>query len=218
MAQGDASVYPITTISISVIAACYIFAQAIAIIADLLYDLYLVKFAKTDQKEMIQTRVQNDFVRYKNILKSDKIEQFDDKSARNRLTIISKLINERINSKENSPFYDASKKQKQEIKQEQSSLTMSKTEKSFAVSTSLIRTDLEEIKRNSSNNTPVKEPSMNREKSGVAKNNQVIAKSSIDRPKSSQRPKTPVTRVSSEPDKKAQANQQPKPGNKIVPK
>jgi hypothetical protein len=219
MAQGDASVYPITTISISVMAICYIFAQAIAIIADLLYDFYLVKFSKTDQKEMIQTRVRNDFVRYKNILKPDKIEQFDNKSARNRLTIISKLINERIYSKEHSPFYEAiyAKKQ-QENKEEQSNIPTSKTiVKSYEVSTSLIETNLEEVKRNSSNNTPTKSvPLTNREKSVIARKNQVNSK--IDRPKSSQRPKTPTIRASNEPDKKTQSNQQSKPGNKIVPK
>jgi len=201
---------------------CYIVAQAIAIIADLLYDFYLVKFANTDKKEMIQTRVRNDFVRYKNILKSDKIEQFDKKSARNRLTIISKLINERIYSKEHSPFYEAicAKKQMQETKEKQDNIADFKTtENSFEISTSLIETNLDEAKRNSANNTPIKTvPSINREKSVLVKNNQVNARLNNDRPKSSQRPKTPSIRGSNESEKKGQPNQQSKPGNKVGPK
>lgn len=106
MAQGDGSTYPVLPISLSIIAGCYIFSFIIAKFADFIYDLYLVRYCNLPEKQLIMRRIRNDIQRMKNILKTNKIETFDSNEAKNRLTIISQLVNERINSKENRPFLD----------------------------------------------------------------------------------------------------------------
>jgi hypothetical protein len=106
MVQGDGSVYPVLPISLSIIAGCYIFSFIIAKISDFVYDIYLIRYCNLPEKDLIVARVRNDIQRMKNILKTDKIEIFNPNEAKKRLTIISKLVNERINSKENRPFLD----------------------------------------------------------------------------------------------------------------
>ena len=103
MVQGDGSVYPILPISLSIVTFIYIISLIISILCDYLYDLYLVRFADPVQKVFIEKRVKSDLTRIKNFLKGDKIEKFDNEAAKNRLTIINKLLMEKINSKENSP-------------------------------------------------------------------------------------------------------------------
>ena len=106
MVQGDGSTYPVLPISLSIIAGCYIFSFIIAKFADFIYDIYLIRYCNLPEKNLIVRRVRNDIQRIKNILKTDKIEIFDPNEAKKRLTIISQLVNERINSKENRPFLD----------------------------------------------------------------------------------------------------------------
>lgn len=109
MPQGDASQYPILPISLSIMTICFLVSLLISLLADYLYDFYLVRFSKTPQKNLIEDRVKSDIKRLKQFLQSPKLEKFDKEAAKNRLTIISKLTMEKINSKESRPFLDAIK-------------------------------------------------------------------------------------------------------------
>lgn len=71
-----------------------------------MYDFYLVKYADDSQRTLIRSRIKSDFERIKNLFRSNKIEKFDKENAKSRLTIVEKVLNERINSKENRPFLD----------------------------------------------------------------------------------------------------------------
>ena len=104
MAQGDATVYPILPISCSIVVFCFLMSTIISLVADYLYDLYLVKYSEEKQKILIQNRVKSDFTVLKNFFRANKIEKFDDEEAKKRLTIVQNLLNEKIYSKENKPF------------------------------------------------------------------------------------------------------------------
>jgi hypothetical protein len=121
MAQGDASVYPILPISCSIVVFCYLISWIISIAADYLYDLYLVRYSEEKQKVLIQDRVKSDFTVLKNFFKGNKIEKFDDEEAKKRLTIVQRLLNEKIYSKENKPFQhdiEELKAQKKKLREE----------------------------------------------------------------------------------------------------
>ncbi|CAF0739603.1 unnamed protein product [Brachionus calyciflorus] len=115
MTQGDGSQYPILPISLSIMTICFLISLVISTIADYLYDFYLVKFAKTDQKLLIENRVKSDIKRLGQFFQSQKLEKFDPDQAKNRLTIITHLFMERINSNENRlmiPKIDSKEKEK----------------------------------------------------------------------------------------------------------
>lgn len=98
MAQGDASQYPILPISLSIMIFCFIISLLISLLTDYIYDFYLVKFSKCDQKQMIENRVKSEFKRLKEFFQSQKLEKFDPNEAKNRLTIVTSLFMEAINS------------------------------------------------------------------------------------------------------------------------
>lgn len=77
----------------------------------------MVKFSKAPQKTLIENRVKSDLKRLRQFFQSEKLEKFDREEAKNRLTIISKLTMEKINSKENRPFQDTIKENKALINQ-----------------------------------------------------------------------------------------------------
>ena len=107
MAQFDGSQYPILPISCAIMVFSFLVSVIFSLVADYLYDLYLVKYSEEKEKQLIQDRVKSDFTLLKNFFKGNKIEKFDDQEAKMRLTIIQKLLNEKIYSKENNPFkYD----------------------------------------------------------------------------------------------------------------
>ena len=112
MTQGDASIYPILPISASIMVFCFLLSIVISLLFDYLYDLYLVRYADEKQKNLIQDRVKSDLTLVKNFFKSNKIEKFDDEEAKKRLTIIHKLINDKVYSKDNRPFLDEIKEKK----------------------------------------------------------------------------------------------------------
>jgi len=121
MVQGDASVYPILPISCSIVVFCYLISWIISIAADYLYDLYLVRYSEEKQKVLIQDRVKSDLTVLKNFFKGNKIEKFDDEEAKKRLTIVQRLLNEKIYSKENKPFQhdiEELKAQKKKLREE----------------------------------------------------------------------------------------------------
>jgi len=105
--EGSSKIYPLLPISIGVLALSYLLSLLVSFLFDLFYDLYLIKFSKIPEKTLVQQRVKNDLQRLKTYFKNDKMEQFDEKAAKTRLTIINRLLNERIYSKESSPFADA---------------------------------------------------------------------------------------------------------------
>lgn len=107
MIEGSSHIYPLLPISIGVLVLSYLLSLLISFLFDILYDFYLIKLSKIPEKALVQQRVKNDIQRLKTYFKNDKMEQFDEKTAKTRLTIINRLLNERIYSKENSPFADA---------------------------------------------------------------------------------------------------------------
>lgn len=98
MPQGDASQYPVLPISLSIMIFCFIMSFLISLLTDYIYDFYLVKLSKCDQKQMIENRVKGEFKRLKELFQSQKLEKFDPNEAKNRLTIITGLFMETINS------------------------------------------------------------------------------------------------------------------------
>jgi hypothetical protein len=105
--EGNSKIYPLLPISIGVLVLSYLLSVLISFLFDLFYDFYLIKFSKIPEKALVQQRLKNEFQRLKTYFKNHKMEQFDEKTAKTRLTIINRLLNERIYSKENSPFADA---------------------------------------------------------------------------------------------------------------
>jgi hypothetical protein len=119
MAQGDGSQYPILPISFSIIVFCCLFSAIIAILVDYLYDFYLIKYAKLEEKSLIEQRVKNDLKRMKIFFKPSKLEKFDCDEAKNRLTIIKKLVTEKLTSTETTSI--------KEIKTNQNKIEGAKT-------------------------------------------------------------------------------------------
>lgn len=99
MPQGDASQYPILPISLSIMAFCFIISFLVSLLVDYAYDFYLVKLSKNEQKKMIENRVKGDFKRFREFLQSQKLEKFNADEAKNRLTIVTNLLMETIDSK-----------------------------------------------------------------------------------------------------------------------
>jgi hypothetical protein len=100
MVQGDGSQYSILPISFAIIAFCYLVALAIATFVDYFYDFYLIKFANLSEKRLIEKRVGSDFKRMQSFFRPSKLEKFDCEEAKNRLTIIKKLVTEKLTSQE----------------------------------------------------------------------------------------------------------------------
>lgn len=174
MVQGDGSVYPILPISLSIVTFIYIISLIISILCDYLYDLYLVRFADPVQKVFIEKRVKSDLTRIKNFLKGDKIEKFDNEAAKNRLTIINKLLMEKINSKENRPFLDAVKeKQQQQQQQKGKEIKKDDVEKAKEVDDTK-KPDASTVKIIKTNEMPVpnKAPVLSKELTNLNKNAQ----------------------------------------------
>jgi hypothetical protein len=94
MPQGDGSQYPILPITFSIIVFCYLISLVISILVDYLYDFYLIKISRVDEKELIVRRLKSDLKRMKTFFQPNKLEQFDPDTARKRLTIVRKYYGE----------------------------------------------------------------------------------------------------------------------------
>ncbi|RNA17067.1 hypothetical protein BpHYR1_036874 [Brachionus plicatilis] len=181
MPQGDASQYPILPISLSIMGFCYIISFLISLLADYL--------SKSDQKKMIENRVKSDFKRLKEFLQSQKLEKFNPDEAKNRLTIITNLLMERINSNqigviETVPKIDRDTKSDktakvEEIKKEEIvdnfKLESQQTKSLNEISESVVKTEKSEKKVLIMNEPRLKEATESQKK---IKNNSVEKKSS----------------------------------------
>jgi hypothetical protein len=102
MVQGNGSQYPVIPISFAIIVFCYLISAIIATLVDYMYDFYLIKFAKLEQRALIKKRVKSDMKRMRNFFKPSKLEKFDREEAKKRLSIISEIVMEKVTFDENT--------------------------------------------------------------------------------------------------------------------